>query len=42
MGGVGNVAAGNNAGPGNAATVNPPRLLTFVLDGTAKLDDSSR
>jgi hypothetical protein len=40
MGGVGKVAG--NAGPGNTATENPPRLLTFVLDGTAKLDDSAR
>jgi hypothetical protein len=37
MGGVG-VPSGNNAGPQNAATPNPPRLLTFVLDGTAPLD----
>ena len=29
------VAAGNNAGPGNVATPNSPKLLTFVLDGTA-------
>jgi quinohemoprotein ethanol dehydrogenase len=42
MGGVGNVAAGNNAGPGNSATPNPPRLLTFVIDGTGKVDDSPR
>ncbi len=34
MGGVG---AATNAGPGNAATPNPPRLLTFVLDGAAPL-----
>jgi hypothetical protein len=33
MGGVGTVTG--NAGPGNAATQNPPRLLTFVLDGNA-------
>jgi quinohemoprotein ethanol dehydrogenase len=36
MGGVGTVNLGN-AGPGNAATPFPPRLLTFVLDGSAKL-----
>ena len=35
LGGVGAVAAGNNAGPGNAATPFSPKLLTFVLDGTA-------
>jgi hypothetical protein len=33
MGGVGAAAAGS-AGPGNVATANPPRLLTFVLDGS--------
>jgi hypothetical protein len=36
MGGVGQVNGGN-AGPQNTATPNPPRLLTFVLDGTASL-----
>jgi quinohemoprotein ethanol dehydrogenase len=35
MGGVGTAAAGGNAGPGNASTPFPPRLLTFVLDGNA-------
>ncbi len=35
MGGVGAVTG--NAGPGNAATPTPPRLLTFVLDGTVAL-----
>jgi quinohemoprotein ethanol dehydrogenase len=35
MGGVG--AAVGNAGPGNAATPFSPKLLTFVLDGTATL-----
>jgi quinohemoprotein ethanol dehydrogenase len=34
MGGVG---MATNAGPGNAATPNPPRLLTFVLDGAVPL-----
>jgi quinohemoprotein ethanol dehydrogenase len=34
MGGVG---AATNAGPQNAATPNPPRLLTFVLDGATPL-----
>jgi quinohemoprotein ethanol dehydrogenase len=37
MGGVGAAAAGGNAGPGNASTPFPPRLLTFVLDGNAPL-----
>jgi quinohemoprotein ethanol dehydrogenase len=37
MGGVGTAAAGGNAGPGNASTPFPPRLLTFVLDGNAPL-----
>ncbi len=37
MGGVGKVTG--NAGPGNVATDNPPRLLTFVLDGAAKPDE---
>jgi quinohemoprotein ethanol dehydrogenase len=37
MGGVGAPAAGGNAGPGNAGTPFPPRLLTFVLDGNAPL-----
>ena len=36
MGGVGTPSA-NNAGPGNVATPNSPKLLTFVLDGTATL-----
>jgi quinohemoprotein ethanol dehydrogenase len=40
MGGVGNVSG--NAGPANVATDNPPRLVTFVLDGTAQLDESTR
>ncbi len=35
MGGVG--AASGGAGPGNAATPFSPKLLTFVLDGTAPL-----
>ncbi len=34
MGGVGAVTG--NAGPGNKATPNPPRLLTYVLDGMAR------
>ena len=37
MGGVGAPAAGGNAGPGNAATPFPPRLLTFILDGNAPM-----
>jgi PQQ-dependent dehydrogenase (methanol/ethanol family) len=40
MGGVGTVTLGN-AGPGNAATPFPPKLLTFVLDGTAPLPVAS-
>jgi outer membrane protein assembly factor BamB len=36
MGGVGTITAGG-AGPGNAATPFAPKLLTFVLDGTAAL-----
>ena len=39
MGGVGAVTG--NAGPGNAATPNPPRLLTFALDGTTPIPDAS-
>jgi quinohemoprotein ethanol dehydrogenase len=35
MGGVGTVTG--NAGPQNTATAFPPRLLTFVLDGSAPL-----
>jgi quinohemoprotein ethanol dehydrogenase len=38
MGGVGAVTG--NAGPGNAATPNPPRLLTFALDGTTQIPDA--
>ena len=37
MGGVGSVATGVNAGPGNAATPFSPKLLTFVLDGKTPL-----
>ena len=37
MGGVGQVAAGANAGPGNSATPFPPRLLVFVWDGKTLL-----
>jgi hypothetical protein len=36
MGGVGEVTGGN-AGPGNAATPFPPKLLVFALDGKAPL-----
>jgi len=36
MGGVGTVTGGN-AGPGNAATPFPPKLLVFVLDGKGQL-----
>jgi quinohemoprotein ethanol dehydrogenase len=36
MGGVGKTTG--NAGPQNVATENPPKLLTFVLDGTGKLE----
>jgi hypothetical protein len=34
MGGVGTVTLGN-AGPGNQATPFSPKLMTFVLDGSA-------
>jgi PQQ-dependent dehydrogenase (methanol/ethanol family) len=33
MGGVGSVADGANAGPGNRATPFAPKLMTFVVDG---------
>jgi quinohemoprotein ethanol dehydrogenase len=33
MGGVGTVADGANAGPGNRATPFAPKLMTFVVDG---------
>jgi hypothetical protein len=33
-------AVTGNAGPGNAATANPPRLLTFVLDGKAPIQEA--
>jgi quinohemoprotein ethanol dehydrogenase len=33
MGGVGAIAGGNAAGPGNAATPFSPKLMVFVLDG---------
>jgi quinohemoprotein ethanol dehydrogenase len=36
MGGVGTITLGN-AGPGNAATLFSPKLLTFVIDGNAPL-----
>jgi quinohemoprotein ethanol dehydrogenase len=39
MGGVGTVVG--NAGPQNAATATPPRLLVFILDGTAQLPESA-
>jgi quinohemoprotein ethanol dehydrogenase len=42
MGGVGTVPAGANAGPGNAATPVPPKLLVFVLDGKATLPVASQ
>ena len=42
LGGVGAVAAGINAGPGNAATPFSPKLLTFVLDGNAPLPSASQ
>jgi quinohemoprotein ethanol dehydrogenase len=41
LGGVGSAAPGGNAGPGNVATPFAPKLLTFVLDGTAKLPAST-
>ncbi len=41
MGGVGTAAAGGNAGPGNASTPFPPRLLTFVLGRTGNATLSS-
>jgi len=37
MGGVGAAAPGGNAGPGNQATPFSPKLLTFVLGGSATL-----
>jgi quinohemoprotein ethanol dehydrogenase len=42
MGGVGAVAAGNAAGPGNSATPFPPRLMTFVLDGKGALPNTNQ
>ena len=33
MGGVGTVATGANAGPGNQATTFSPKLMTFTVDG---------
>jgi quinohemoprotein ethanol dehydrogenase len=38
MGGVGTVIG--NAGPQNAATATPPRLLVYMLDGTATLPET--
>jgi hypothetical protein len=35
MGGIGSVIG--NAGPQNTATATPPRLLVYMLDGTASL-----
>jgi quinohemoprotein ethanol dehydrogenase len=35
MGGVGTVSSGANAGPGNQATPFSPKLMTFVVDGSA-------
>jgi hypothetical protein len=32
MGGVGQAAAGGNAGPGNQPTPFTPKLLTFAVD----------
>jgi hypothetical protein len=37
MGGIGAVIG--NAGPQNTATSSPPKLLVFMLDGTAKLPE---
>jgi quinohemoprotein ethanol dehydrogenase len=37
MGGIGTVIG--NAGPQNTATPNPPKLLVFMLDGTASLPE---
>src|SRR6185295_17564035 len=42
MGGVGAIAAGNAAGPGNAATPFSPKLLAFVLDGKAPLPGANQ
>jgi len=42
MGGVGTVPTGANAGPGNAGTPVPPKLLVFVLDGKAPLPAASQ
>jgi hypothetical protein len=40
MGGVGPVTLGN-AGPGNQATPFSPKLMTFVLDGSAMTPSST-
>ncbi len=41
MGGVGEAAAGGNAGPGNQSTPFSPKLLTFMLDGAAASSSST-
>jgi len=41
MGGVGQAAAGGNAGPGNQPTPFLPKLLVFALDATGTLPTSS-
>ena len=40
MGGVGQAAAGGNAGPGNQPTPFAPKLLVFAVDATAPLPSS--
>ena len=42
MGGVGAIAAGNAAGPGNAATPFSPKLLVFALDAKTPLPGASQ
>jgi hypothetical protein len=41
MGGVGQAAAGGNAGPGNQPTPFTPKLLVFAVDATGTLPSSS-
>jgi hypothetical protein len=40
MGGIGSVIG--NAGPQNTATTTPPRLLVYMLDGTASLPGETK
>jgi quinohemoprotein ethanol dehydrogenase len=41
MGGVGQAAAGGNAGPGNQPTPFTPKLLVFAVDATGSLSSTS-